>query len=124
MGYVLYIALVNPRRTCARVNVVVLCDCLSFCVSVTMKSATHFVYTSKTRYHRVLYGVFEVFCRVALAENASFKSSFGDHHCFPCFLASSRWTEGTGNGLFSTKLVSRLSVISCNTTDLSLIMLK
>ena len=35
--------------------------CLSVCVSVTTKSATHFVYTLNTSYHRVLYYDFKVF---------------------------------------------------------------
>ena len=48
-----------------RVTVVVLsvyvCVYLSVCLSVTMKSATYLVYTSKTRCHRILYGVFKAF---------------------------------------------------------------
>ena len=37
---------------------VLLSFCLSVCLSVTTKSAAYIVYTSKTRYHRVLHGVF------------------------------------------------------------------
>ena len=46
--------IIDPRRMRRRVTVVV----LSVCLSVTTKSATYLVYTS--RYHRVLHGVFKV----------------------------------------------------------------
>ena len=51
---------VAPQCMCRRVTVVILSVCVCVCLSVTMKSATYLVYTSKTRCHRVLYGVFKV----------------------------------------------------------------
>ena len=40
---------------------VCVCVCMCVCLSVTTKSAAYLVCTSKTRCHRVLYGVFKVF---------------------------------------------------------------
>ena len=86
------------------VMVVVLC--LSVCVSVTTKSATYLVNMLKTRHHRVLYGIIWQSPLLSL---------------LPDELPMKRRDS---DGLFSTKLVSRPSVSSYNTTDLSLIMLK
>ena len=51
---------INPRRTCARVTVVVLCVCLSVCLSVCVclcvfptLDASASIETSKQRYTRV-----------------------------------------------------------------------
>ena len=59
---------INPQCACAgRVTVLIwsvylyLSVLLSVCPSVIMKSATYIDYTSKTRYHGVLRGVFLVF---------------------------------------------------------------
>ena len=70
---------INPRRMHRRTVTVVVCVCVyvcvcvcvcvchgvcvcvSVCLSVTTKSATYLVYTSKFRCHRVLYDVFKVF---------------------------------------------------------------
>ena len=45
--------LINPRRACARVTVVVLCVCLSVYPSVPALAASASVETSKQRYSRV-----------------------------------------------------------------------
>ena len=45
--------IVNPRRACARVTVVVLCVCLSVYPSVPALAASASVETSKQRYSRV-----------------------------------------------------------------------
>ena len=76
--------------------------CITFnidrCINTT-KSATYLVYTSKTRCHRVLCGVFKGFFHVAFAENALFKSSGticrgSPPPALPCGSApmTSRWT--------------------------------
>ena len=46
-------SLVNPRRACARVTVVVLFVCLSVCLSVPTLAASASVETSNQRYSRV-----------------------------------------------------------------------
>ena len=43
-------SLINPRRACARVTVVLLCVCLSVCLSVTALAATVSVYTCNQRH--------------------------------------------------------------------------
>ena len=45
--------IINPRRACARVTVVVLCVCLSVYPSVPALAASASVETSKQRYSRV-----------------------------------------------------------------------
>ena len=45
--------IINPRRACARVTVVVLCVCLSVCPSVPALAASASVETSKQWYSRV-----------------------------------------------------------------------
>ena len=44
----------------SRVTVVVLCVCVSVCLSVTTLAVTYLVYVSHVRYHRVLYGNFNL----------------------------------------------------------------
>ena len=63
---------------------VCVCVCVSVCLSVTTKSATYLVYTWKTRYHRVLYGVFKDFV-VSLSLktlHSRVMASFAGHHHF------------------------------------------
>ena len=45
--------IVNPRRACARVTVLVLCVCVSVCLSVPGLAASAFVYIHKQRYTQV-----------------------------------------------------------------------
>ena len=45
--------IVKPQRACTRVTVVVLCVCLSVCVSVTALAAIYLVYMSKVMWHIV-----------------------------------------------------------------------
>ena len=49
----LSLSIINPRRACARVTVVVLCVCLSVYPSVPALAASASVETSKQRYSRV-----------------------------------------------------------------------
>ena len=44
------VSLINPRRACARVTVVVLCVCLFVCLSVPALAASASVETSNQRY--------------------------------------------------------------------------
>ena len=53
MNGISWATIVNPRRMCEGYSSHSVCVYLS----VTTKSATNLVYTSKTRCHRVLYGV-------------------------------------------------------------------
>ena len=93
------------------VTVVVLCVYLS----VTTKSATYLVYTSKLRCHRVLYDVFKVFV-VWLSlkmPHSKVLVSFVDL-LLPGKLSVNRRDS---NGFFSARLVCRSSDSSYNTTD-------
>ena len=47
------VTVVNPRRACARVTVLVLCVCVSVCLSVPGLAASAHVYTCNQRYPRV-----------------------------------------------------------------------
>ena len=71
------------------------CLCVYLCVCVCVSVCYHVSFVCKSQVRYQTYG----FYRVALAENALFQSSgiinFNDHHCFPHFLMSSRWTEET-----------------------------
>ena len=109
----------NPRCMRRRVTVVVLSVCASVCLSVTTKSATYLVYTSKTRCHRILYGRF---CRVAFAENALFKSYGVIYWSLPPSLLPNDVSidKRDSNNFFSTQRVCVSSDSSKNTTDSSL----
>ena len=54
----MYIHVVNPRRACARVTVVVLSVCLSVYPSVPALAASASVETSKQQYSRVSFRLF------------------------------------------------------------------
>ena len=78
---------------------VYVCVCVCVCVylSVTAKSATYLVCTSKLQCHRVLYGVFKVFV-VSLSPKmlcSKVLTSFAEHNCLSRFLMSSPWTKET-----------------------------
>ena len=45
--------IINPRRACARVTVVVSCVCVSVCLSVTALAASTCVHSGHKRYTRV-----------------------------------------------------------------------
>ena len=114
------IVIFNTWRMRRRVTVVV---CLCVCLFVTMKSAACLVCTSKTRCHRVVYGVCKVFVggfRPKL--HSKVLASFADCHCLPRFLTSSRRTEETVSDSFvSTQIVNTVSNSIYNTTDSLLI---
>ena len=87
---------INPRCTCCRVMVVILCVCIY--LAVATKSATYLIYNivmSKIKCHGVLHGVFNVFVVWLLLK--MFRSrvllSFTNHHCLHHFLTSSQWTK-------------------------------
>ena len=77
------------------------CLCIYLFVCTT-KSATYLVYTPKTRYHRVLYGVFKVFFMWLQLKMLHSKvlASFAHCHCLPRFVMSSQWAEETAVGSF------------------------
>ena len=91
-----------------RVTVVVLSVYVCVCLSVTMKSATYLVYTSKTRCHRILYGVFKAL--VVWFSLKMLRSRVVWHHFLvtATFLTPQRRLDGQ-NGqqqlLFNTKSV-------------------
>ena len=74
---------------------VCVCVCLSVCLSVTTKSATYLVCTSKLQCHRVLCGVFKVFVVWLLLKTlcSEVLASFAEHNCHSRFLMSSPWTK-------------------------------
>ena len=67
---------------CVRRIVVVRCTC---CLSITMLAALYLVYTSKTRFCRVLYGAFKVFTAWVSLKMLCSKVlvSFIGHHSYP-----------------------------------------
>ena len=97
---------IYPWRMHRRVTVVILslcvCVCVCVCLSVITKSAAYLVCTSKTRCHRVLYGVFKVFVMWLSLKTLRSRvlASFADCHCLPRFLMSSQWTEETAIASF------------------------
>ena len=112
-----YKCVINPRRMCRRVTVVV----LSVCLSITTKSAAHLVYALKSRCHRVLFGVFKVFVVWLSLKTLCSKvlASFANRHCLPHFLTKSRRTEETVMGSFKCKECVQLAIEP--TTQLTLI---
>jgi hypothetical protein len=102
-----------PRRMRHRVMVVV----LSVSVSVTTKSAaySYLISTSKTKFHRVLYGVFKVFVMWLLLKmlRSRVLASFAGHHCLYGELSMD---NGDTNDLFSTRRVCMVSHRSNKTT--------
>ena len=79
--------IVNPQHM--RCTVVI----LTVCLSVITKSAAYLIYTSKTRYHRVLYGVFKVFVMCLLLK--CFVQKFWHHLLITtAFLATKRAPDG------------------------------
>ena len=74
--------LINPRRACARVTVVVLCVCI--CPSVTALAATVSVYTCDQRHPRVSLD----FKCVEFQQNLQFKSYGVKKPVCKCFGAS------------------------------------
>ena len=62
-----------------------MCVCLSVCQSVTTKSVAYFVFTSQTKYYRVLYGAFNVFTVwLSLKKLRSrVMVPLAGHHCLP-----------------------------------------
>jgi hypothetical protein len=106
-----------------RVTVVVLAVCVCVCLSVTTKSAAYLISKSKTKFYRVFLWCFQGFCRVALAENASFKSS-GVICCPPppfSLPGELSMDNGDSNDFFSTRGVCMVSHRSNKTTGSSLI---
>ena len=77
-----------------RVTVVVLCVCVcvSVCLSVTTKSAAYLVFTSQTKFYRVLYGVINVFTVWLSLKtlHSIVLASFAGHRCLPRSLANFR----------------------------------
>ena len=84
-----------------RVIVVILCVCVSVCLSVTMLAATCIPLVKSLKCGVIgLFMPLSRFSRVAFAENASFKCFgviFFDHHCLPgrLTITSSRLTKET-----------------------------
>ena len=56
----------NPQRMRCRVTLLVLCACVYICVSVTTLAATHLVYMSQLRCHRIYYGIFHLIVWLSL----------------------------------------------------------
>ena len=108
--------------TCAVGVITIVVLSLYVCVSVTTKSAAYLIYMSKTRYHRVLYGIFKVFVMWLSLKTLCLKvqASFADCHYLPRFLTSSQWTDGTAMASFEHKECVQFDS-TYNTTDLPLI---
>ncbi len=73
-----------------RVTVVICSICLSVCVSVTVRSTAYLIFTSKTKLHRVLYGVLKVFIvwLSLITLHLRVLKSFAGHRRLPRSLAS------------------------------------
>ena len=113
--------------------------CVSVCLSVCL--SVYMYVCMSVCYHEICYTLhlyvenklsygslwcFQGFCRVALAKNGSFNSSGIIWRSPLLSLLPDKLLidRRDSDGFFSTKLVSRPSVSSYNTTDLSLITLK
>ncbi len=84
--------------------------CLSVCLSVCyheILSAAYLVCTSKTKFYRVVYGVFKVFVVWISLKTLPSKvlATSAGHRCLPHSLASFRWTKEYSNGFFSRLVV-------------------
>ncbi len=86
-----------------RVTVVVLSVCV--CLFVTTKSAAYLISTLKTKFHRILYGVFKVFVMWLSLKmlRSRVLASFAGHCHLLHFLASFRWITETAVTSFQLK---------------------
>ena len=95
-------SVINPRHACARVTVVVLCVCLSFCVSITTLAATYLVYMLKSRWRSASYVIFYT-CIVWISLKTFHSEvlvTFADHLCLLQFLTDFRCTKQSAMASF------------------------
>ena len=115
---------INPQRMRRRVTVVVLCVCVCVCLSVTTKSAAYLVFTSQTKFYRVLYGVFNVFTVWLSLKTLCLRvlASFFGHCCLNSSLPGKLLTaKQASDDFFSTWKVYMVGYRPNNTTGSSMI---
>ena len=96
------------------------------CLSVTTKSAAYLVFTSQTKFYRVLYGVFNVFTVWLFLKTlrSRIMVSFAGLAPLPSSLPGELSTaKRDSDGFFSARKVYMVSYRSNNTTGSSLIIL-
>ena len=98
---------------------------MSVCLSVTTKSAAYLVFTSQTKFYRVLYGVFNIFTVWLYLKTLRSRvmASFAGHRFLPRSLANFRRPNETAMASFQLEKYYMVSYRSNNTTGSSLIVL-
>ena len=101
-----------------------MCVCVSVCQSVTTKSAAYLVFTSQTKFYRVLYGVFNVFTVWLSLKTLRSRVCVICWSPLPSSLPGELSTaKRDSDDFFSTRKVYMVSYRSNNTTGSSLIVL-